>query len=116
MAELAHILDRFVLHFVMSTGVLLLAMVGFIYLQRRVLWFPTLHGWWSYVVPALLSFAIISLREVFDVYYGQLVAKAVTDWCSWVLGLGVAVWGMYRLTPALNAIRLEIVTGRRFEK
>lgn len=114
MSEFLHIVDRFVLHFFMSAGVLLLALAVFWYLERKVRWWPSPHGYWFYIVPALLSFMFISFREVFDVAYsGQLVVKAVTDWISWITGLGVSIWALIRLTKRLNMTRFEIELSSR---
>jgi len=105
---MTHILERFVIHFLCSAAVLQLALAGFWYLERKFRWWPAPHGWWAYIVPALLSFIPISFREVWDVTHGQLGVKAVTDWISWILGLAVAIWAFYRLTNKLKAIQLEI--------
>ena len=110
--DIGHILDRAVIHFFSSAGVYLLALWGFWLLERKVRWWPELHGWWEFVMPALASFAIISLREVFDVAAGGHLVKSVCDWLSWVLGLGVSAWAIYRLSPRLLAVHGEIARAR----
>ena len=86
----------------------LIALTGFWLLERKVRWWPKLHGWWALILPALLSFMVISFREIFDVAAGGLLVKSVCDWLSWIAGLGVSVWALYRLTPLLNETLLEI--------
>lgn len=103
MADLGHIVERFMLHVLLSAGVLLVAMALCDWAERRWSWWPRLAGWWILVVPALASFALVSLREVWDVAHGQPAAKAVTDWISWILGLAAAIWGLYRLRRRLAA-------------
>ena len=106
--DIGHILKGAVIHFFSSAGVYLIALWGFWMLERKVKWWPELKGWWELIMPALMSFLFISFREVFDVNAGGSVAKSVCDWTSWVLGLGVSVWALYRLTPRLNQILEEI--------
>lgn len=110
MSDFLHIVDRFLIHFFMSAGFLMIAVYGFYWLTR-IRWLPALHGWWAYIVPAMVSFILISFREVFDVANGQLVVKAVTDWASWILGMGVSIFGLFRMTPLLHRVRMEIRTG-----
>ena len=106
--DLAHILDRTVIHFFSSAGVYLIALWGFWMLERKVRWWPQLHGWWELILPALMSFLFISLREVFDVSAGGTALKSVCDWLSWLFGLGVSAWALYRLIPRLGRILAEI--------
>ena len=106
--DIAHILERAAIHFFSSAGVYLLALWGFWELERRAAWWPQLKGWWELILPALVSFLFISLREVFDVAAGGSPLKSVSDWLSWILGLGLSVWGLYRLFPRLGAILGEI--------
>ena len=106
--EIAHILDRGLIHFFSSGGVYLLALWGFWELERRVAWWPELKGWWELILPALISFLFISSRETFDVAAGGSLVKSVCDWVSWMAGLGMSVWGLYRLFPRLGRIQAEI--------
>ncbi len=107
-----HTFDRAVIHFFSSAGVYLLGLWGFWLLERKVSWWPELRGWWEFILPALLSFAGISLREVFDVAAGGALVKSVCDWLSWLLGLGTSVWAVYRLSPRLLGVRAEIAKAR----
>ena len=108
----SHAAERFVIHFFSSAGVWLIALWGFWLLERKVRWWPAPGGWWELILPALLSFVGISFREVFDVAGGQPVAKAVSDWLSWVLGLGAAAWAFYRLIPRGAEILREMQQQR----
>ena len=108
MSDIVHILDRAVIHFFCSAGVYLIALWGFWLLERKVSWWPQLRGWWELILPAAASFGFISLREVFDVAGGGSPLKSVCDWISWLLGLGVSVWALYRLVPRLGRVLAEI--------
>ena len=113
--DIGHILERAAIHFLSSAGVYLIALWGFWMLEHKVQWWPQLRGWWDLILPALASFLFISMREIFDVNAGGSVVKSVCDWMSWVVGLGVSVWAIYRLTPCLGRILEEIkeVSGDR---
>ena len=108
MSDILHILDRAVIHFFCSAGVYLIALWGFWLLERKVSWWPELTGWWELILPAVVSFWFISLREVFDVAGGGSPFKSVCDWLSWLAGLGMSVWAVYRLFPRLGRILGEI--------
>ena len=102
---MAEIIERGIIHFFSSSGVYLIALTGFWLLERKVRWWPHLHGWWALILPALLSFMVISRREIFDVAAGGLLVQSISDWISWIAGLGVSVWALYWLTPRLIHIR-----------
>ena len=106
--DIGHIFERGVIHFFSSAGVYLCALFGFWALERKVRWWPDLKGWGELVVPAFFSFLFISNREVFDVAAGGSVIKSVCDWISWILGLGMSVWALYRIAPRLGQILGEI--------
>ncbi len=109
MAYFVFVLERSIIHFFSSAGVVLLALYGFWLLERKVSWWPkTRGGWWDLVLPALVSFTFISFREVFDVASGGSPVKSVCDWLSWLLGMGVSIWAIYRLFPRLGQILGEI--------
>jgi hypothetical protein len=100
MELLAHIMDRFVIHFFSSAGLVLLLVHILGYIRRRVpdsvQWIPeTIMQ--RLVVAALCVFAGSALREGYDVSRGQPLAKAVTDHISWLLGTAMSVWAIYRL-------------------
>ena len=99
---MTEIIERGIIHFFSSAGVSLIALTGFWLLERKVRWWPSLHGWWA-----------ISFREIFDVAAGGLLVKSISDWISWILGLGVSVWALYRLTPRLNQCVGEIEGAKR---
>ena len=108
LTDFAHILDRGVIHFFCSTGVYLIALWGFWLLERKVSWWPGLTGWSAMVVPAVMSFLFISMREIFDVSSGGLLIKSICDWVSWLLGLGASVWALYRMMPRFSQLKLDI--------
>ena len=93
-----HIIDRFVIHFFSSAGILLCALFALRWAERRwkLSWLPYTFKT-QLIVAALAVFAISTLREAFDVYNGQLLIKAVTDYISWLTGLGCSVYALYRI-------------------
>ena len=95
-----HIIERFLLHFVCSTFCTLGFFFGLRCLIKRL---SVARVWLSsrkqhlLVTSALIVFALFTLREPFDIYFGgQLWYKAVTDQISWFLGPIVSVWGLSR--------------------
>ena len=113
MIDWGHVAERAVIHFFSSGGVYVIALWGFWLLERRARWWPQLRGWWELILPAAFSFLFISLREVFDVGAGGAVIKSICDWLSWLAGLGASAWALYRLTPRLWSVLLEIEEDRR---
>lgn len=95
-----HILERFFLHLVSSTFITLAIYFLLRYLLRTYislsLWISpnTLH---LITLSALLVFALLPLREPFDVYFGKQVwYKAIFDQASWLLGAILSAYGLYR--------------------
>ncbi len=107
MIDWAHIAERAVIHYFASAGVYL-PMLWLAWVGERKRWWPPLRGWWELALPAGVSWAAISTREVWDVAAGGSPVKSVADWLSWLAGLGTAVWLVYRLAPRLWAVLLEI--------
>lgn len=94
-----HILERFFIHFAASTFLTLAFFFALRYWLRR----NAKVGLWIsdrrehlLIISALLVFALLPLREPFDVHFGQVWYKAITDQISWFLGPAVSVWGLYR--------------------
>lgn len=89
--------ERAIVHFFSASSLVLLAFFGLRTLQRRAAgdWLP---GNWqpTLALAAVTVFALASLREAYDVSAGQPLAKAFTDYASWLLGAGFSVWGLYR--------------------
>lgn len=100
---MAHIIDRFIIHFAASTfGVLALFFaLRFLFRKRPSRWFSSerLH---LLVTSALIVAASASLREPFDVAHGQSLVKALSDFISWYGGCTAAVWGLYRFTQSVD--------------
>ena len=112
---LEHIIDRFIIHLFSGASVALIALWGFWIIERKVKWWPEMRGWMFYIFPTLLAFVFISFREIWDVHNGGLLVKSVTDWISWILGLGAANYCLYRLTPKLDQV-LKQIKKRRAER
>ncbi len=98
MSELGHILDRGIIHFFSSAGVLLccFCVLRFVHRKKQWAWLPGEFRA-QLLFAAICVFAGSALREAFDVAGGQSLAKAVTDYLSWFLGCGVSTWGLWRL-------------------
>lgn len=95
---LGHIVDRFIIHFFSSAGLVLATAHGIRVLTkilRNTDWLPA--EWkMRLVLSGLLVFAFSTLREAHDIANGQPLIKAYTDYASWLLGCGFSVWGLYR--------------------
>ena len=114
---IAHIIERFVIHLFSGASVVLMALWGFWILERKIRWFPEMRGWMFYIFPSLIAFVFISFREIFDVAAGGPLVKSITDWLSWVMGMGGAVFTLYRLTPKFADVLKQIEERRnRFTK
>lgn len=87
---IAHILDRAALHILMGAGVYLIAFFIMRWAMRRN---PELM---RDVIPAMLAAGFIGWREAWDVGHGQPLVKAFTDYASWIIGTGLATWGLRR--------------------
>ena len=97
MNELMHILDRFVIHFFASMSLVMLMFFALRVTSRKLksFWLP--DNWKQHLLfAAIVVFTFATLREPRDVANGQSVAKAVTDYVSWLAGCGVSAWGLYR--------------------
>ena len=95
---MAHIFDRFLIHFFASAGICLCALFAIQFCQRKykLTWLPSEFKP-QLIVAAIAVFAGTALREAFDVAAGQTVAKAITDYLSWAFGCAVSIWALYRL-------------------
>lgn len=109
-----YVLERYALHIFEAAAVYLLAVAVFYWIVRKLGW-KRMQGWWALVAPAVLAFLPISFREVFDVYHGDPIYKSFFDWSSWMVGFGLAIWGIYRLTPLFWDI-LQEIHGRPIQK
>jgi len=101
---MAHMLERFALHFVSSAFVLLVFRFVYEWLADR---FPAVGRFdvrWvgdteeqKLFFCAMLVGLLFPLREPYDVWMGNNgILKAYMDTLSWWLGAGVAAWGVYR--------------------
>jgi len=95
-----HILERFVIHLASSTFLTVAVYFALMYWLRKN---RQVRNWISpevnhvLVTSALIVFALATLREPFDVYFGtQVWYKAIFDQISWMLGAGLSVWGLWR--------------------
>lgn len=94
-----HIADRFLIHFFSSAGIVLAATFALGVAQRRLRW-PWLPRFvqGQIILSAVLVFAVVVLREPYDVSRGDSLTKSICDFLSWAGGCGVSAWGLWRLT------------------
>lgn len=97
---MTHIIERFILHFVASTFLTLAFFFALRFWVRRSSWLVEWiapHKSRLLVVSALCVFAILPLREPWDVFMqNNSVLKSYFDILSWFLGPAVSVWGLSR--------------------
>lgn len=93
-----HVIERFLIHFTAAPALLLIASIALRFWARKKpnSMFPPRTMEQTLLYGAVIAFALTALREAFDVANGQPLFKAPIDYVSWLLGLGVAVWGLYR--------------------
>lgn len=85
-----HIIERELIHFFSGGSVYLLAYFTYQWAKRK--W----PEWTDRILPALLAALVIFLREPADVAAGGWVGKSYIDFTFWMLGLGVAIYGLMR--------------------
>jgi hypothetical protein len=97
---MAHILERFIIHFFSSCAITLMVFFVLRYWgqhNRKVPMFISGRHGHLVVTAALIVFAFATLREPFDIALGgQVWYKAIFDQASWLLGCATAAWGLYR--------------------
>ena len=92
-----HILERAVIHFFSATALVMLAFFVLRTIRRHWAkkWLP--DNWQALLTTAAVTvFAFSTMREAYDVFSGQALSKAFTDYLSWLLGCGIGAWGLYR--------------------
>jgi hypothetical protein len=91
--------ERFVIHFFSSCGIVLCTFFLLRLLRRKtsLVFLPSIPEQ-QLLFSALAVFAVSTLREAYDVYRGQPLLKAFTDYASWLFGCGFSVFGLYRLS------------------
>lgn len=96
-----HILERFLIHFFSSAGVLLCAVFAYATIVRRLpkaaTWLPSETFKKRMVFLSVVILLVAFAREAWDVHKGQVIAKAFTDYASWALGLGCSIWAIVRV-------------------
>jgi hypothetical protein len=60
------------------------------------LWIPQLFQS-QVLIAGLFVFAFSTMREAYDVSQGQPLIKAFTDYASWMIGVSLSIWGLYRI-------------------
>ena len=108
-AMILHILHRALLHLACGGSAAIAALTAWHELaERGVLW--RLRGHTYYVLPALIAVSLIALREPFDVAQGDPAIKSLIDGGSWVAGVGLAEWALWRLTGRLHQAQVVLNT------
>lgn len=100
---MAHAIDRAIIHFFASAGIVLVSLIALRFVQRKKAWpwLPTVFQA-QLVFVAVSVFAVSALREAYDVSGGQTMAKAISDYASWAAGVTASVWGLWRLFASLE--------------
>lgn len=95
---IGHILERSLIHLFSAMGLVVGVFFGIQSLHRRLWnsWLPSNVGG-RLLLAGILVFALTALREAVDVSNGQPVVKAMTDYASWLAGIGLGIWATYRL-------------------
>lgn len=93
-----HIIDRFLIHFFASMGIVTAGLFALRCVQRKTQW-----AWLPHLIQpqlilvSLAVFAVSALREAYDVANGQSLVKAITDYVSWAGGCTVSAWALWRV-------------------
>jgi hypothetical protein len=87
---IGHILERSLLHVLMSGSVYMMAFFVLHFAMRKNTKLTMA------VIPALVVVGFIGLREPFDVANGQPLAKVITDYISWGVGMTLALVSLAR--------------------
>ena len=106
-AELAHILERSIIHIFCAAAVLKMFQGGLSFAERK-LKLPALRGWWFFIVPGVFAVFIIFLREPYDVVGGNPLVKSYLDPVSWFLGMTLSAWGDWRLHERMAVCWSEV--------
>ena len=97
---MAHILERFFIHMISATFVTLgiyFALSYWLRTNAKVSQWISLEHKHLLVVSALIVFALLPLREPYDIWAGNnSIIKSCFDQFSWLLGASLAAWGLYR--------------------
>jgi|PlaIllAssembly_1097288.scaffolds.fasta_scaffold558905_1 hypothetical protein len=93
-----HTVERFVIHFFSSAGVLLCALFALRFAARKIktAFLPDTYAR-QLLFCAVAVFCGAALREAIDVHYGQSLTKAIFDYISWAAGCGCSIWALVRL-------------------
>ena len=84
-----HILERSLIHFFASGGLLLAFIYSWSYAKQRA---KNLELYETIILPALLILWTTAMREAYDVYNNGSLVKSIFDLISWFIG--VSVWGV----------------------
>ena len=93
-----NIIERFLIHFFASGGILLATVFALrtAYRRTRYSWLPsTLFT--QCLVLSICIFAAAALREAYDVSQGGTLIKSVFDYVSWAGGCGCSAWAIIRI-------------------
>lgn len=97
---MGHILERFAIHFIGSTFLVIVYYYALEYSLHKVkdmyLWVST-RPRHILTLSALLVANSMILREPFDIFFGNnTIIKSVFDTFSWYAGCAFSAWGIYR--------------------
>ena len=106
-----HIINREAIHIASGAGASILFLTAWNELaERGVLW--KLRGYSFYALPSITAALLIFLREPLDVAHGDSWVKSFIDLSTWCLSIAVTNIGLFRLTPRLREVRVDIMKQR----
>ena len=91
-----HILEREAIHFFSGAGVFLMAFFAWEYACYRVKGLRAPYGYNALLVPTLLTLICIAFFEFTNIGDGGLVIKSFIDMTTWMIGMGVGMYGIIR--------------------
>ena len=88
-----HILTRALIHFAFSGILLFMFTRIWAYAKRRA---THLELYETIIIPALLILWTTAMREAYDVWNGGALIKSLFDFASWLLGVVVFGWVIWK--------------------
>ena len=94
--------------FFSGAGVFLMAFFAWEYACYRVKGLRAPYGYSALLVPTLLTLICIAFFEFTNIGDGGLVVKSFLDMTTWMIGMGVGMYGIIRKAERFWEIRRQI--------